>query len=95
MWRWSERTRRGTCVGGMVARALRAFVVHVLEEATLKRNTLEEGELVEIAKGKATQLANELEPEVKGKLIACLRKNSDIVAKDVHDLMGIHLRSIT
>lgn len=65
------------------------FEVHVLEESTLKRSTLEEGELVEISEGKTTQVVAELEPKVKTGLISCLRCNSDIFAKDVHDLTRI------
>lgn len=68
-----------------------ALGVHVLEEPITRRSTLEEGELMEITNGKTTRAVSELEPEVKDELIACLKRNLDIFAKDVYDLTGIDL----
>lgn len=89
MWRWSEqikkglesKDRRSTC------RLCRRYI---LEELVPRKNTLEEREPVEIAEGKVTRVAGEL--GVKKNLIACLKRNEDIFAKDIHDLMGIDLK---
>lgn len=61
----------------------------MLEEANPRKNDLEEGELIEIGHEKATWIASELELGVKASLIAYLRRNTYIFAKDVHDLTGI------
>lgn len=68
------------------------YEVHVLEEAAPTKSTLEEGELVEIAKEKTTRVASELDLKMKNDLIANLRKNTDIFVRDTHDLTGIDLR---
>lgn len=64
--------------------------VHVLEESVPKKSTIEEGEQVEIAEGKMTRVATELEPGVKADLVSYLKRNLDIFARDVHDLTGIN-----
>lgn len=45
---------------------------------------------MEIAEDKASWVARELEPKAKDDLIACLRRNTDVFTKDVHDLAGIN-----
>lgn len=63
--------------------------VQALEEANPRKSSIKEGELIEIGNGKMTQVASELELRVKESLIACLKRNMDIFAKDNHALTGI------
>lgn len=62
-----------------------------MEEVTRRRDTMEEGELFEISKEKVTRAASELKLEVKDDLIACLRRNANVFAKDGHNLTRVDL----
>lgn len=61
----------------------------VLEEVSPRRSILEEGEPIEIVGDKVTRVGRELEQEMKVELIACLKQNADIFARDIHDLTRI------
>lgn len=67
---------QGKAVG---APAPAIFEVHVLEEMTPRISTLKEGELMEIADNKATWVTRQLEPDIKVDLIACLKRNTNIL----------------
>lgn len=70
------------------------FEVQVLEKVAPTRSILEEGELNEIVEGKATRVASELGPGVREDLIACLRRNAEVFARDVYDSTGIDSRIV-
>lgn len=89
-----KEDQKRACTKGKVVNVSTIFEVQVVEEAIPTRSTLEGGEFMETVEEKVIRVTSKLGPEVNNNLVACLKRNVDVFARDVHNLTEIDSRIV-